>query len=132
MGKHRSFVPSDFLLRNTPRFLIGYLVISLICIVLGLLLQALPVFWRGLLCGVGLGLFGALALLRHRREIDVAALPKPSDNVRAKCDDPNCPLAEAVKTCCDETELSLTEGTTLLKAYLAKRQEETFGSNMHE
>jgi hypothetical protein len=98
----------------------GYLVISLICIVLGLILQALPTFWRGLLCGLGLS--GALTLLHHRKEIDLSALPALSPNVRAKCDDPNCPLAEAVKTYCNETGLSLTATTTMLKAYLANQR----------
>jgi hypothetical protein len=127
MNKLRSFVPSDFSLRDIPGFLVAYVIISAICVLAGLTLQALPPFWRGTLCGLGIGLFGALILLRDSKEIDLTSLPEPSEMVRAKCDDPTCifpsrSFVAAVKTYCDETGASLTEGTEVLKAYVAKRQ----------
>ena len=126
MSKHRSFLPSDFSLRDIPGFLVVYIGISVICVFFGLTLQTLPPFWGGMLCGVGLGFFGALALLHQKKEIDITGLPEPSENVRAKCLDPTCTFpsrsfAEAVKTYCDETGASLSEGTQVLKAFVASR-----------
>ena len=76
---------------------------------------------------MGIGLLGALILLRDSKAIDIASLPELSENVRTKCDDPTCTFPSrsfvaAVKTYCDETGASLTEGTEVLKAYVAKRQ----------
>lgn len=127
MSKHRSFVPSDFSLRDIPGFLVAYVIISAICVLAGLVLQAIPLFWGGMLCGLGIGLLGALILLRDSKAIDIASLPELSENVRTKCDDPTCTFPSrsfvaAVKTYCDETGASLTEGTDVLKAYVAKRQ----------
>jgi hypothetical protein len=127
MSKHRSFVPSDFSFRDLPGFLVAYVIVSAICVLAGLTLQALPPYWGGLLCGLGIGFIGALILLRNRKALDVANLPEPSENVRTKCDNPTCTFpsrsfAEAVKTYCDETDANLSEGTEVLKAYVAKRQ----------
>jgi len=118
MSKHRSFRPSDFSLRDTPYFLMVCLVASPICVGVGLAIESIPSFWRGLLSGVGLGFSIALILLHPEKEVDVDALPKPSSNVRAKCDDPGCSLVEAVKLYRDETGLSLTEATAVVKAYV--------------
>ncbi len=126
MSKDRSFVPSDFSLRDIPGFLLGYVIISAICVLAGLALEALPPFWSGMLCGLGLGLCGALILLRDSKKIDVTSFPEPSENVRMKCDEPTCTFssrlfAEAVKAYCDETGANLSAGTEVRKAYVAKR-----------
>jgi hypothetical protein len=127
MSKHRSFVPSDFSLRELPGFFIAYVILAGICIFVGVTIQSLPPFWGGILYGLGIGLLGAMIMLRDSKEVDVASLPEPSENVRTKCDDPTCTFpsssfADAVKTYCDETGASLTVGTKVLKAYVAKRQ----------
>lgn len=127
MSEHRSFAPSDFSLRDVPGFLVAYVMFSALCILAGLLTDAIPPFWGGLLCGLGIGFIGAFILLRKSsKATDIESLPEPSENVRAKCDDPTCTFpsrsfAEAVKTYCDETGVSLSEGTEVLKAYVAKQ-----------
>ena len=127
MSKHRSFVPSDFSLRDIPGFLVAYVILAAICVLAGLTLEAVPPFWGGMLCGLGIGFLGALILLRGSKKVDIASLPEPSENVQIQCADPNCTFpsrsfAEAVKTYCDETGASLSQGTEVLKAYVAKRQ----------
>ncbi len=122
MKKSRSFVPSDFSFRDTPYLLVAYLVASAICIGVGLAIESIPSFWRGLLAGVGLGFVGALALLRRSKEIDIASLPKPSSQVRAICSEPDISIVEAVKLYRDETGVSLTEATAVLRAYVAEEQ----------
>lgn len=120
MGKHRSFVVSDFSLRDMPYFLVGYLVSCVICVLIGIAVETLPLFLRGLLCGIAVGLAVALALLSPRKAVDIASLPEPSAAVRAKLDDPNCSLVEVVKLYRSETGLGLTEATAVLKVYLAE------------
>lgn len=66
MSKHRSFVPSDFSLRDVPIFLVAYVIMSAVCVFAGLAIQALPPWWGGMLCGVGLGFCAALLLLRDK------------------------------------------------------------------
>lgn len=56
MSEHNSFRPSDFSLRDLPGFFAGYLVISVVAVGIGLLLERVPEFWRGVLLGVGLGM----------------------------------------------------------------------------
>lgn len=63
MRKHRSFLPSDFTWRDIPVFVLGYLVIAALSVGLGLALESLPAFWRGLLGGLGLGALGTSAVL---------------------------------------------------------------------
>jgi len=126
MNKHRSFVPSDFSLRELPGFLVVYVVISAVFVLVGLASQALPPFWRGTLLGVGLGFAGALVLLRERKPIDLSAFPEPSEKVRQICDDPNCTFpsptfVEAVKAYREETGTGLAEATALLKTWIGKR-----------
>jgi hypothetical protein len=123
MSKHRTFLLSDFSLRDVPGAIAVYVILSAICVWAGLTLESLPPFWRGLLSGMGLGLCGVLILLTliHRRQkIDTTDLPEPSAEVRRICEDPNSTLAEAVKAYRDETGLGLAEGTAVLKAYLTK------------
>ena len=127
MSEHRSFVPSDFSLGDIPGFLVAYGIVSAICVLVGLTFEGLPPFWGGTLCGLGMGFLGALLLLREKQQIDIASLPEPSEIVRTKCDDPTCifpsrSFAEAVKSYRDETGASLSEGTEVLKAYVANRQ----------
>lgn len=131
MSRHRSFRPSDFSLRDIPGFLVGYVIICVMCVLGGLLLKPLlkplPPFGRGMLLGLGIGFFGALFLLRKKRVVDIGSLPQPSENVRRICDDPACtfpsPLfVKAVKLYRAETNLHLTEATAVLKARVAARQ----------
>lgn len=126
MSEHRSFVPIDFSLRDIPGFLVAYVIISAIAVVVGVTIEALPVFWGGTLCGMGIGLFVALFLLGERKKIDIASLPEPSTDVQKRCDDPTCKFpsrsfAEAVKAYCDDTGASLSDGTEVLKAYIEKQ-----------
>jgi hypothetical protein len=123
MTKHRTFLLSDFSLRDVPGAIAVYVILSAICVLAGLTLESVPPFWRGLLSGMGLGLCSALILLTllHRRQkIDTTELPEPSAEVRRICDDPDATLAKAVKAYRDETGLGLAEGTAVLKAYLTK------------
>lgn len=127
MSKHRSFFPSNFSLRELPGFFFVYAILAGICVLVGLTLQVLPSFWGGLLCGVGIGSLSALLLLHERRKIVFADLPEPSASVREMCADSNCrfpsrTFADAVKAYCDETGVSLSEGTELLKVYIAKHR----------
>lgn len=65
----------------------------------------------------------AFFLLRPvKKKIDVAALPSPSANVRAKCDDPCVSFVEAVKAYRDETGLGLMEATAVLRNYQDSQQ----------
>lgn len=122
MSEHRSFRPSDFSLLDIPGFIVAYLIISVVSVGLGLLLEGLPDFWRGLLLGGGLALMGSFLLSRPRpRIIDVAALPQPSAEIRAKCDDRNCSLVEAVKAYRDETGLGLSEAKAVVESYRASK-----------
>jgi len=77
MSEHRSFVPRDFSLRDIPGFLVGYVILSAICVLVGLTIEGLPPFWGGVLCGLGIGFLGALLLLREKQDIDIASLPEP-------------------------------------------------------
>jgi hypothetical protein len=93
---------------RTQRFLVAYVIISAICVLVGLTLQALPPFWGGLFCGVGIGFLGALMLLHKNPRIDITKFPQPSASVQSRCNDPDCDFpsrsfAEAVKAYCDET-----------------------------
>lgn len=120
MKMHRSFIPSDFSSRDTFQFLIIYIVISAICVGVGLLFETITEFWRGLLCGIGLGLSVPLILFYPKKEIDITSFPEPSDNVKMICDDPNYSLVEAIKAYRKETGLGLSEATSVLKAYMSK------------
>ena len=122
MSDPKSFRPSDFSLRDIPGFIVVYLIFSAAAVGLGLLLEAMPEFWRGVLLGGGLASIGAFLFFGpRRRTIDVAALPQPSAEVTAKCDDPNCSLVEAVKAYRDETGLGLSEAKAVIESYRAKR-----------
>lgn len=126
MSEHRSFAPSDFPLRGMRGFLVAYVILSGICVLVGLTVQGLPPFWGGLLCGVGIGFLGAVMLL-HGGKRDITKLPEPSGSVQTMCNAPDCKFpsrsfAEAAKAYCDETGATLSEATRVLKAYVAKRE----------
>lgn len=59
---HRSFLPSDFSLRDVPFTLLAFSVISVTSIVLGLVVESLSSFWRGYLWGIGTTI-AAMAIL---------------------------------------------------------------------
>lgn len=63
MPGHRSFVPSDFSLRDVFTLLLGGGALWLI----GTMSDSLPTFWKGVLCGFGLG-FVLASSLRSRLE----------------------------------------------------------------
>lgn len=63
MKETRSFRCSDFSARDLPWFLAGYLLLAAFSVGAGLLIEALPEIWRGVLLGTGVGLSSALLLL---------------------------------------------------------------------
>ena len=129
MTEHKSFRVSDFSFRDVPGFIAGYILISIVAVCIGLLLEPLPEFWRGGLLGGGVALMVAYRLLAPSpQKIDVAALPQPSGAVRAKCDDPNCSLAEAVKAYRDETGLGLSEAKAAVDFYRASKSPKEQGT----
>jgi hypothetical protein len=120
MSKQRSFLLSDFRLRDVSAAIVVYVILSAICVLAGLILQSLPPFYRGILSGAGLGSCAAfilLVLICRKREVDTTEFPEPSAEVRRICEDPASTLAEAVKAYRDETGLGLAEATAVLKAY---------------
>lgn len=119
MSRHRSFLPSDFSLRDVPALLVAYLLLSAACVASGILLRVLPPFWQGILCGMGLGLAAGVWLSSPRR-VDVSALPAPSSRVRQMCEDPDCrypsqSFAQAVKVYREEMGADLAEATALVR-----------------
>lgn len=65
---HRSFVVSDFSVRDIPFAVLVYVIISAICIVLGLAVESLTSFWQGFVFGIAVALVavGGLSLLLRR------------------------------------------------------------------
>jgi hypothetical protein len=123
MTEHKSFRISDFSLRDVPWAVAAYLIISLFSIGLGVLLESLSEFWSGLLLGAGCAFLASYFLLRPaKKEVDIAAFPRPSASVMAKCDDPACSLVEAVKVYREETGLGLNEAAAVLRNYQASKQ----------
>ncbi len=121
MTEHKSFRVTDFSIRDVPALVAGYLIIAAIAACIGLFLETIPEFWRGFLLGVGAALIAAILLLAPRpKKINVSALPQPSEAVRAKCEDLDCPLVEAVKAYRDETGLGLTEAKAVVDSYRAR------------
>ena len=52
----RSFRPSDFSGRDVSGFLLTYILLSLICVVLGLAVDALSPFGKGCALGIAIGM----------------------------------------------------------------------------
>jgi hypothetical protein len=63
-GPHRSFVPSDFSIRDAPFMLLAFIIICVASVVLGLFVESLSSFWRGYLLGIVTTIF-AMAILRQ-------------------------------------------------------------------
>lgn len=61
---HRSFVPSDFSLRDIPLTLLAFGVISVASIIMGLVVESFSSFWRGYLWGIVTTIL-AMAILRQ-------------------------------------------------------------------
>lgn len=122
MTQHRSFRPSNFSSRDIPGFMVAYLIISIASVALGLFFEGMPDFWRGMLVGAGLAWISSILFYSPRgRKIDVTALPQPSAEVRAKFDNPNCSLIEAVKAYRAETGLGLSEAKAVVDSYRARK-----------
>ncbi|MCA9195025.1 MAG: hypothetical protein KDB03_24805 [Planctomycetales bacterium] len=127
MNKPRSFVPWDFSTRDIWTFLLAFVGISAISVVEGLLLDSLPRFGVGFLFGFGIGFCVAVFSLRTISIEDIARLPMPSDQVREMCNDPACvfpsPLfTQAVKIYRDETGVTLSGATAVLKKHIENRR----------
>ena len=63
--RHRSFVVSDFSMRDTPFTLLAFIIICAASVVLGLFVESLSSFWRGYLWGIATTIL-AMAILRQR------------------------------------------------------------------
>jgi hypothetical protein len=61
---HRSFIPSDFGMRDVPFMLLAFITICAASVVLGLFVESLSSFWRGYLWGIATTIL-ALAILRQ-------------------------------------------------------------------
>lgn len=64
----RSFVVSDFSLREIPFAVLAFFIISAACVVLGLAVESLTSFWRGVVFGIAVALVvvGGLSQLLRR------------------------------------------------------------------
>jgi hypothetical protein len=125
MNDHKSFRVTDFSLRDLPWAVGAYFVISLFSIGLALLFELVPPFLSGILLGTGAVLLVAFFLLRpFKKKVDVAELPSPSANVKAKCDDPSGSFVEAVKAYREETGLGLAEAKAVLESYQDRKRME--------
>jgi hypothetical protein len=61
----RSFVVSDFSMRDMPIAIVAFLVISVCSVILGLFVESLPAFWRGVLFGIAVTLLSIVTLSRR-------------------------------------------------------------------
>lgn len=59
---HRSFVVSDFSVRDIPVALLAYVIISVASVALGLAVESLTSFWRGFLFGIAVALTAVVGL----------------------------------------------------------------------
>ena len=139
MTEHRSFVPSDFGLRDIPRIVFACLLISAICMLIGIIGQqfqdGVPPFFAGLLIGLGLGLgisafvsilIARKSATRYRETIDIDSLPELSANVQQICDGSHeAKKLKAVRAYCDETGLGVPEGRVAVEGYLAKEEQQS-------
>lgn len=129
MPGHRSFVPSDFSLRDVFSLLVGAGALWLF----GTMSDSLPTFWKGVLCGFGLGFVLASSLRSRPEGARAAHLSEPHaspaelpESVRVSLDDPTCVFAspgfiEAIKLYKEATGASLREATDTLKQSLEQR-----------
>ena len=68
--KHRSFVISDFSVRDIPVALLAFAMISIASVVLGLAVESLPSFCRGFLFGFAVTLAAVVGLSLLLRKKD--------------------------------------------------------------
>lgn len=66
---HRSFVVTDFSMREIPRALVAYGLLSAGCVVLGLAVESLGSFWQGILFAIAVAVaaVGGLSLIQRMR-----------------------------------------------------------------
>ncbi len=107
--------------------IIGFFVLCVGFMLVGTFLELLPLFWRGLLFGFGLGFFAALFLLfgfpgTGDEKVDLRDFPEPSEAVRGVLADPSCSLIDAIKRYCDETGVSLMNGKAVIEAFSENMQ----------
>ena len=50
--RHRSFLVSDFSMRDIPFALLAFAIICVVSVILGLFVESLSSFWRGYLWGI--------------------------------------------------------------------------------
>jgi len=67
---HRSFVVTDFSVREIPGALVAYGLVSAACIVLGLAVESLTTFWQGFVFGIAVAMasFVGLSLVQKIKE----------------------------------------------------------------
>jgi hypothetical protein len=69
--------------RDIPGFLLSYIVITVVCIVAGITVEAFPPFWTGLAFGIAIGMSVTMGLLLTlTRKGDASKLRGPSDKAR--------------------------------------------------
>lgn len=106
-------------MRDVPWAVVVFFILSIFSVSLGILVDNLPDFWRGVLLGSGGGLIASIFLLRppSHRKPDIAALPQPSERVLALCNDPSSSFVKAVKVYREESGVTLAEATAVLRHY---------------
>jgi hypothetical protein len=67
---HRSFVVTDFSVRDIPLALLAYVIISAVCVVFGLAVESLTSFWQGFVFGIAVALaaVGVLSLILRKKD----------------------------------------------------------------
>jgi hypothetical protein len=58
----RSFVVTDFSVRDIPVAVVAYVIISAACVALGLAVESLGSFWRGFLFGIAVAMAAVVGL----------------------------------------------------------------------
>ena len=62
--RHRSFLVSDFSMRDIPFALLAFIIISVASVVFGLVVESLSSFWRGYVWGIVTTYF-AMSIVRE-------------------------------------------------------------------
>ena len=67
---HRSFSVSDFSVRDIPFALLACVIVSAICVVLGLVVESLSSFWQGFFFGIAVAIAAVrgLSLVLRRKD----------------------------------------------------------------
>mgnify|MGYP001811770763 CR=1 FL=1 len=68
-SNRRSFVVTDFSLREIPGALVTYGLVSAVCVVFGLAVESLTSFWQGFVFGIAAAMaaVAGLSLLQKRK-----------------------------------------------------------------